>query len=83
MAVTNPVDNPPIRSSIRAHLEDITDPFDRIREAWKLRDDTRRISSQVVRATIRQLREKRLTQEEIALELGISKQRVGQLERTG
>lgn len=74
---------PPIRSAIRSHLEDITDPFDRIREAWKLRDDTRRISSQVVRATIRDLREKRLTQEEIALELGISKQRVGQIESTG
>lgn len=74
---------PPIRSAIRSHLEEITDPFDRIREAWKLRDDTRRISSQVVRATIRDLREKRLTQEEIALELGISKQRVGQIERTG
>lgn len=74
---------PPIRSAIRSHLEEITDPFDRIREAWKLRDDTRRISSQVVRATIRELREKRLTQEEIALELGISKQRVGQIESTG
>lgn len=74
---------PPIRSAIRSHLEEITDPFDRIREAWKLRDDTRRISSQVTRATIRELREKRLTQEEIALELGISKQRVGQIESTG
>lgn len=83
MDVINPVDNPPIRSAIRGHLEDITDPFERIREAWKLRDDTRQISVLIVRATIRQLREKRLTQEEIALELGISKQRVGQLERTG
>ncbi|HZI39909.1 MAG TPA: hypothetical protein VFF24_16540 [Acidimicrobiia bacterium] len=74
---------PPIRSVIRSHLEEITDPFERIREAWKLRDDTRRISGQVVRAAIRQLREKRLTQEEIGLALGISKQRVGQLESTG
>jgi hypothetical protein len=71
----------PVRAVIRSHLEEIPDPFERIREAWKLRDDTRRISDQIVRATIRALREKRLTQEEIALELGITKQRVGQIER--
>jgi DNA-directed RNA polymerase specialized sigma subunit len=70
----------PVRSVIREHLESIPDPYERIREAWKLRDDTRRIAGQVVRKTVRDLREKRLTQEEIALELGISKQRVGQLE---
>jgi DNA-binding XRE family transcriptional regulator len=82
MAETRPV-NRPIRSSIRHYLEEIPDPFARIREAWKLRDDTRRISAQVVRATVRELREKRLTQEEIAMELGITKQRVGQIESTG
>jgi hypothetical protein len=73
----------PIRSSIRTYLEEIPDPFTRVREAWKLRDDTRRISDQIVRATIRDLRKKRLTQEEIAMELGITKQRVGQLENAG
>lgn len=83
MDVTSSVDNPPIRSAIRTYLDDFTDPFERIRQAWKLRDDTRRITDQVVRATIRSLREKRLTQEEIALELGITKQRVGQIEKAG
>jgi DNA-directed RNA polymerase specialized sigma subunit len=71
-----------IRTCLGARLEEVEDPFDRIREALVIPRQLYAVTEMVIGETVRELRRTHSLRE-IALELGVTKQRVSQMSQMG